>query len=144
MSTVLTGFYSDSPQNSDQGTTYQQRNNVLIKPIPFDTPSPSFTRAWKKGVELLGNQWFVDEASTSASAVGEKCIPKPNVLLLGDALDSLGGADALFFSLMVGFYSTSEGKSMLRRCNFSGLADLACLDATRRQVICDLILHSGI
>ena len=122
----------------------QLLDRSLLKPVQFDVQSRShaFTSAWSKGVQFVGEQWFVDDPWGGAAATGEECIPTPNVLKLNDALETMGGAQCLFFSLMVSFYSPREGSAMLKRCGFCGLADLSRLDTERRQIISDLMMHS--
>lgn len=122
----------------------QLLDRQLLKPIQFDVKSRShaFTSAWSKGVQFVGEQWFVNDSWGEAAATGEKCIPTPNVLMLSDALKSMGGAQCLFFSLMVSFYSPLEGNAMLKQCGFNGLADLSRLDTEHRQIISDLMMHS--
>ena len=117
-----------------------------LKPVQFDVQSRSqaFMKAWSKGVHFVGKEWFVDDHWKAVAATAEDCLPVPNILELNDALNTMGGAKRLFFSLMVSLYSPNEGKAMLKYCGFRGLADLACLDVERRQIISDLIMHCSV
>lgn len=115
-----------------------------LKPINVDACPAAFAEGWRRGVELVGKEWFVDDVDdASGQTLKQQCLPQPNILLLTEAMQTLGGAQRLFFALLVSFFCPAEGEVMLRQCRFSGFADLSCLDHERRQVIADLVVHCG-
>ncbi|PLC52881.1 hypothetical protein CR155_15865 [Pollutimonas nitritireducens] len=101
----------------------------------------AFIKAWKRGVEIAGPEWFGDGTHDGLQGVASKWDLRPNLVLLNDALGVLSSGQRMFLAAMVSFYNAREGAAMLRRCGFEGLSDLSGLDLKRRQVIADLVLH---
>ncbi|QNM96740.1 hypothetical protein [Chitinimonas koreensis] len=107
----------------------------------FDKAPAAFFRAWKRGVEIAGAQWFGDGTEEGLRRAKTKWDLRPNLLLANDALGVLSSGQKMFLSAMVSFYNDREGGAMLKRCGFHGLADFQNLDLERRQVIADLLLN---
>lgn len=107
----------------------------------FVAAPQAFFLAWKRGVGIVGHEWFGDGTREGLLRAKTRYDLRPNLLLLNDALRILSSSQGLFLSAMVSFYNVREGAAMLRRCGFEGLADLGLLDLERRQVIADLVLN---
>lgn len=107
----------------------------------FACAPTAFFQAWKRGVKVVGPQWFGDgthEGLRHAVSIEDL---RPDMLGLNDALRTLSSNQGLFLSLMVSFFNAREGAAMLRRCRFEGLADLGDFDLERRQIIADLLMN---
>ncbi|MGU1062137.1 hypothetical protein ACSEPQ_04585 [Pseudomonas aeruginosa] len=109
--------------------------------LHFDNAPAAFFKAWKRGVEVAGAEWFGDGTREGLQHATSKWHLCPDLLQLNDALGVLSGGQRLFLSAMVSFYNAREGGAMLKRCQFEGLADFGGLDLERRRVIADLLLH---
>lgn len=107
----------------------------------FELAPAAFFQAWKRGVELIGPEWFGDGTHEGLQRATDKRELAPKLLLLGEAHGVLGSGQAMFLAAMVSFYQAAEGGAMLRRSGFRGLADLQRLDSQQRQVIADLLLN---
>ncbi|HDR2971913.1 TPA: hypothetical protein QCK67_005010, partial [Pseudomonas aeruginosa] len=93
----------------------------------------AFFQAWKRGVQIVGPEWFGDGTQdTLRRATGIEDL-RPNMLALNDALRVMSGSQLMFLSAMVSVYNAAEGAAMLHRCGFRGFADLGSLDVERRQ-----------
>lgn len=101
----------------------------------------AFFQAWKRGVAVVGTQWFGDGTHEGLHRAVSIEDLRPDMLALNDALGVLSSSQGLFLSVMVSFFNAREGAAMLRRCGFEGPADLGDLDLERRQVIADLLLN---
>ncbi|TBU88451.1 hypothetical protein [Phytopseudomonas dryadis] len=116
-------------------------DQLLREERHFTSAPQAFFQAWKRGVELVGPEWFGDgtrDGLRHAASAGDLL---PDMLALNDALSVLSRSQGLFLSAMVSVYNAREGAAMLRRCGFEGLSDLGDLDLERRQVIADLVLN---
>lgn len=107
----------------------------------FAEAPQAFFKAWKRGAEIAGAEWFGDGTPEGLQRASSKWDLRPKVLMLNDALGVLSGGQRLFLSVMVSFYNAREGGAMLKRCGFEGLSDLGDLDSERRQVIANLVLN---
>ncbi|WP_069865605.1 hypothetical protein [Pseudomonas citronellolis] len=114
---------------------------IALEDLHFAQAPAAFFKAWKRGVEIAGAEWFGDGTREGLQCATNKWHLRPNLLQLNDALGVLSGGQRMFLSSMVSFYDAREGGAMLRRCQFEGLADLGGLDLQRRKVIADLLLH---
>lgn len=107
----------------------------------FAKAPDAFFRAWKRGAELAGYEWFGEGTREGLQNASTKWELRPNMLLLNDALGVLSSGQRMFLAAMVSFYNDREGGAMLRRCGFHGLADFGGLDLQRRKVLADLLLN---
>ncbi|GLU39179.1 hypothetical protein [Pseudomonas sp. NBRC 100443] len=112
----------------------QEERHLSLAPV-------AFFKAWKRGVELSGTQWFGNgsrEALELAQSPWDLC---PDLARIKRGLGVLSSGEKIFLAAMVSFYNAHEGGSMLKRCHVEGLADLGGLDLQRRKVIVELLLH---
>ncbi len=116
-------------------------DQIALEEAHFALAPSAFFRAWKRGVEIAGVEWFGDGTREGFLNAASKWDLRPNLLLLNDALGVLSGGQRLFLSAMVSFYNNHEGAAMLKRIGFEGLADLGGLDLERRKVIAQLVLN---
>ncbi|WP_313024532.1 hypothetical protein [Pseudomonas lopnurensis] len=116
-------------------------DQLALEDLHFAQAPEAFFKAWKRGAEIAGAEWFGDGTVEGLRLATSKWHLRPNMLQLNDALGVLSGGQRMFLSAMVSFYNSREGGAMLRRCQFEGLADLGGLDLQRRRVIADLVLH---
>lgn len=107
----------------------------------FAQAPDAFFKAWKRGAEIAGHEWFGDGTAEGLQRATSKWDLRPNVLLLSDALGVLSGGQRLFLAAMVSFYNAREGGAMLKRCEFEGLSDFGRLDLQRRTVLVDLLFN---
>jgi len=101
----------------------------------------AFFKAWKRGVELAGSQWFGSgnrEDLVQAQSQWDLC---PELARIKRGFGVLSNGERIFLAAMVSFYNAHEGATMLKRCHVEGLADLGGLDLQRRKVIAELLLH---
>jgi hypothetical protein len=101
----------------------------------------AFFKAWKRGVEIAGPQWFGDGTPDGLQRAVKKWDLCPRVDRINKALGVLSGGERMFLSAMVSFYNAHDGGKLLGRCGFEGLSDLSGLDLQRRQVVADLVLN---
>ena len=116
-------------------------DQIAVEERHFAEAPQAFFKAWKRGVEIAGPEWFGDGTPEGLQRATSKWDLRPKVLLLNDALDVLSGGQRMFLSAMVSFYNAREGGAMFKRCGFEGLSDLGGLDLERRKVIADLVLN---
>ncbi|HFJ0421579.1 TPA: hypothetical protein ACGS08_004184 [Pseudomonas aeruginosa] len=125
----------------NQSLPHELLDQLALESLHFEQAPESFFKAWKRGAEIAGAEWFGDGTREGLQLATSKWHLRPNLLQLNDALGVLSGGQRLFLSAMVSFYNAREGGAMLKRCQFEGLADFGGLDLERRKVIADLLLH---
>ncbi len=116
-------------------------DQIALEDAHFTKAPAAFFRAWKRGAEIAGAEWFGDGTRSGLERATTKWDLRPNMLMVNDALGVLSSGQRMFLSAMVSFYNSREGAAMLKRCGFEGLSDLGGLDLERRKVIADLVLN---
>ncbi|MCG8277420.1 hypothetical protein [Stenotrophomonas sp. NLF4-10] len=116
-------------------------DQIIREDRHFAAAPDAFFKAWKRGAEIAGPEWFGDGTREGLEQATSKWDLRPNMLLLNDALGVLSSGQRMFLSAMVSYYNSREGGAMLKRCGFEGLSDLGGLDLERRKVIADLTLN---
>ena len=101
----------------------------------------AFLRAWQRGIQIAGPEWFGDGTRAGLELAATKWDLCPRIAQIRKALGVLSRGERLFLAALVSFYDSRDGGALLKRCGFSGLADLGGLDSGRRQVIAALLLH---
>ncbi|GKS83651.1 hypothetical protein AVMA1855_05885 [Acidovorax sp. SUPP1855] len=114
---------------------------ISLEDAHFIQAPEAFFRAWKRGAQIAGTEWFGDGTHEGWLRAHSKWDLKPRLLVVNDALGVLSGGEKIFLSAMVSFYNAREGGAMLKRSGFLGFADLGGLDLERRKVITDLALN---
>lgn len=100
-----------------------------------------FLRAWQRAIHIAGPKWFGDGTREGLQIAKTKWDLCPRVEQIREAFGVLSGGERLFLAALVSFYDSRDGGELLKRCGFSGLADLSGLDLERRQVIARLLLY---
>ncbi|MDD4865730.1 MAG: hypothetical protein PHQ28_00935 [Mycobacterium sp.] len=105
----------------------------------WDGPDPepdSFTTAWKRGIELVGRQYFRE----GGYFISYELSP-PDIVEITRSLEFLPAGTAVFLAAMVSFYNGDTGGKMLRGLQAAGLGDIAArLDHDQRTVLADLLV----
>lgn len=107
----------------------------------FEHASQAFFKAWKRGAEIAGAEWFGDGTREGLQRAASKWDLRPNLQRLRRSFGVLSSGQRMFLATMVSFYNAHDGATLLKRCGFEGLSDLNGLDLERRRVIADLLLH---
>ncbi|MGK8436741.1 hypothetical protein ACRS3X_05195 [Ectopseudomonas hydrolytica] len=116
-------------------------DQLALEDLHFAQAPEAFFKAWMRGAEIAGAEWFGDGTTEGLRRATSKWDLRPNMVRLNEALGVLSGGQRMFLSAMVSFYNSREGGAMLKRCQFEGFADFGGLDLQRRRVIADLMLH---
>ena len=101
----------------------------------------AFLLTWQRAIQIAGTEWFGDGIRAGLELAATKWDLCPRVKQIRKALGTLSRGERLFLAALVSFYDSRDGGALLKRCGFSGLADLGGLDAGRRQVIASLLRH---
>ncbi|HEV2682597.1 MAG TPA: hypothetical protein VGV14_19000 [Rhodanobacter sp.] len=110
-----------------------------VRDVHATQASAAFFNAWRHGATLAGPELFGDGTFDGPERARSKMDLRPNMLLLGDAIDRMSPARQIFLAAMISLYSAREGGALFRRIGFEGLAHLGRLDLERREVIATLI-----
>lgn len=95
-----------------------------------------FTKAWTRGIELIGREYFRDIGYQAPYRARP-----PYISDIKKSLESLPASTAVFLAAMVSFYNGDTGGKMLRSLQAAGLGDIAArLDNDQRQVLADLMV----
>ncbi|EMV8748361.1 TPA: hypothetical protein PXD14_000412 [Pseudomonas aeruginosa] len=107
----------------------------------FAVAPDAFFKAWKRGVQIAGPQWFGEGTLDGLNKAQDKWDLCPDVPRISKAIGVMSGGERMFLAAMVSFYNERKGGALLTRCGFHGLADFSGLDLQRRKVIAELVLH---
>lgn len=114
----------------------------LIDTYQRDTLAPQhFFQTWQQAVLLAGPVYFGNGKRASATAARDKWELRPNVPLIESAIGAMSHGEQVFIAALISFYDDDTGGRLLRRVGVNGLADFGLLDARRRALIANLIIH---
>ncbi len=136
---------------TDQDSMMKALADQMAEASFYENAPVRFLEAWKKGVELIGPEFFM----TRRPGLGAKDMPLASVDLIRDkwqacpdpdaveaGLDVLSSGEAALLVAMCSFYNPEWGGGLMRHMGINGLADLASrLDLQERQIITDLLLN---
>jgi hypothetical protein len=118
-----------------------QLNEEAIAEMRWGAERPQrFLCAWKKGVKLIGQQYFsfsgdIDQANDIKDL-------KPNKELIDASLPSMSTSEAIFLASMYSFYNGEDGQLYLSQLQYPSLSDIASkLDKRQLEIIAELFIN---
>jgi hypothetical protein len=102
-----------------------------------------FLDAWKRGVALAGEEYFLVTCSDLSEATDKNEL-RPNWELIEQTIGVLSSGQGVFLAAMCSFFNPQWGQSLLaglgeHRINICDVA--SALDTEHREVIADLFRH---
>lgn len=100
-----------------------------------------FLVAWKRGVALAGESYFLVETPNVAEATHRDQL-RPNYALVEDAIGRVSAGQGAFLAAMYSFFNAEDGQRLLARAGYSNICDLAAkLERAHADVIAELFLN---
>jgi hypothetical protein len=100
-----------------------------------------FLDAWKRGVQMAGENYFRLKAPTVEAAMHKHQLA-PDCELIEASLGARSRGQAAFLAAMCSFYDAEWGQRLLVRAGYPNLCDLASkLDPPYAEIIAELFLN---
>lgn len=106
--------------------------------LPAET---EFLLNWMRAVQLAGPTYFGDGTLAGFRAANSKWDLCPNVELIESAIGVMSHGEKIFIAALVSVYDDVSGGDLLQQVGVHGLADFGLLDAQRRTLLANLIIH---
>ena len=106
-----------------------------------DQRAERFLVAWKRGVALAGESYFLVEIPSVVEATHRNQL-RPNYALVEDAVGRISAGQGAFLAAMYSFFNADDGQRLLARAGYPNICDLAAkLEGAHAEVIAELFLN---
>ncbi|HHF0526764.1 TPA: hypothetical protein ACP9FK_003436 [Legionella anisa] len=100
-----------------------------------------FVTAWKKGIKIVGVEFFNIKAS-SLDAAEKKWQLEPNYTLIQSAMGGYSHGKQVLLAMMYSFFDPEDGQKFLEKTQTPNFVQaLSILNPESRQIISELWLH---
>lgn len=127
-------------QKKTQQNTLQSYHRELANLQSTAGAPERFLAAWKKGVELAGENYF--KLKCPLEQAKEKWDLCPNYELIAKVIGKISHGQAAMLGLMHSFYDSEEGQKLLKEANVENFVDaLRLLSEEAKEVIAKLWMN---
>lgn len=135
----------------DQFTLKRMRQERAEALAHSEVAPTLFLDAWKKGVNIVGKEFFESkqplmesntEPADILSQVTDKWQLTPRWEFIEQRIGVLSGGEAALLAVMCSFYNSEWGGKLMRDIGIEGMADInAKLDPKETKIIADLLIN---
>ena len=106
-----------------------------------DRRAERFLAAWKRGVALAGESYFLVETPSVAEATHRNQL-RPDYATVEDAIGRISAGQGAFLAAMDSFFNAEDGQRLLARAGYPNICDLAAkLEGAHAEVVAELFLN---
>lgn len=106
-----------------------------------DQRAERFLVAWKRGVVLAGESYFLVETPSVAEASHRNQL-RPNYALVEDAVGRVSSGQGAFLAAMYSFFNAEDGQRLLARAGYPNICDLAAkLEGEHAVIVAELFIN---